>query len=251
MTMPLLLIMAASLLSVVLDGTPVDVRVERVSCRTLDALAGLVNPRGAVVDRDALQDLHLARAAAVDRHVLAAPGALEVDGQPAGRFGAIVGGRADLVEELFYALLHAQTLTGQERRDLEVAARFSVWLEEAQHKAVASPWVETGLSCGACRQARLCGRRGCDGTPKTRAVWHAQRFVTMTCPVRSFTVDVERALRTFYWTHELRREGWYQIAWPVAGGLEDQEAWMLAALGALRRVHNELSQSQADGGQDG
>jgi hypothetical protein len=76
-------------------------------------------------------------------------------------------------------------------------------------------------------------------------VWADEAIATNECPVRSMTAEVKQAIAWFYLTHEVETVGMGGLVWrlrrlPRAGGLEDQDAWLMEALAYLRAVANEL-----------
>lgn len=232
-----------ALVTVTLDDEPIAVRIERLTVGELNAVARWSGIRGPSVDPQAYAELLMGRVAAVDRYVDAEPGEVSVDGTPITTgLGTVFGNRSASIAVLYHALIDAQDVTEAERRDLRLAARFLVWLDEEGRKAApASKW-STGTDCDACRAQDLCAARNCAGVERKRpVVWHDKKVYVTTCPVRSFTPDVETALRVFFVTHECTSEGWRPVGSPTAGGLEDQEAWMVSAMAVLRRVHNELT----------
>lgn len=221
---------------IVVDGEPIECSIDRMSVASFNAVAHLVYPRGAdAEDRD---DVYLERIRAVDRYLRPTPGALDTDSLSG--VAALFGGQPTVIAQLYFALLGAQTPSVKEREDLRIGARFSNWLGEAR-KRTDSDWVKTGTNCAACRQLQLCAKRGCDGSTKTKVVWHDGPLALKTCPVLSFTPEVEWALRSFYWSHEVAYHGqsatWTQARMMRTGGLDQQEAWLTDAFGVLRTVH--------------
>ena len=220
--------------TVVWDGESVAVQVERITVGRLGEVTALGYPRGAAPagPEDAL---HLARIAAIDAHVKAALGSVYLDDAAVWSVGTLVGGRFDLAAALYDVLLSGQTPSMSERHNLRVAARFHAWLDQAPE---GSAWRETGTSCAACHAKQLCSLRGCDGTVQPRVVWHDRKLALKMCPVRSFTPQVEEVLRLFYLTHTLSAIGqsvtWQRIALVRDGGIEDQDAWLMDAMGIVR-----------------
>ncbi|HXG88765.1 MAG TPA: hypothetical protein VNJ02_10550 [Vicinamibacterales bacterium] len=245
----------ASQQTVAIDGEVVRLEVARVTVHELAQLARLVSPRGSRAPSASLRAvLHLARVAAIDAHVTAPSGdvlideVVMVDG-----LGTLLGGREDLVTRLFSAVLDAQQLSSAERDALVTATRFSLWLDEARANKVGSSWLETGTNCQTCHELQLCARRGCDGSTKKRVVWHHGPLVLKTCPVLSFTPEIENALRVFYWTHEVTTHPngavrWQRTSLPAAGGLDEQNAWLMSALGCVHQTHLEVMHEQHKGG---
>ena len=221
--------------TVVWDGEPVAVQVERVTVGRLGELTAMGYPRGASPAAGSEDALYVARLEAIDAHIKAAPGSVYLDDMAVWSLGELVGGRQDLAAVLYHALLSGQTPSADEQRDLKVASRFQVWLDQAPE---GSAWRETGMSCAACHAKQLCGPRGCDGTVQLRVVWHDRKLALKTCPVRSFTPQVEEVLRLFYLTHTLAAIGqsvtWQRIALVRDGGIEDQDAWLMDAMGIVR-----------------
>lgn len=237
--------MRTARVSIVLEGESVLLDVDRLTVAAFNAAAALAYPRGAkTAERD---EVFVDRIACIDRALRPAPGAIETD-DPARGLASLYAGQPPIVAQLYDVLLDAQTTTQEERAHLRIAARFSRWLSDAQRRQVESHWTATGTSCEACHARRLCEKRGCDGTAKKKVVWHDGPIVLKTCPVLSFTPDVEWALRTFYWSHDVVMHGpsatWMQTRLVRAGGLDDQEAWLTSALGVLRSVHAQMTREQ-------
>jgi hypothetical protein len=207
-------------------------------------------PRGHTFVAEDQDAAHLARIAAIDEHVTAAPGEVCVDGTPVARLGPLFGSRADVIASLYRALLEAQEPSPEERHALSVAAHFSEYLADARARKIPSDWVETGTDCGACHRRKLCTKRRCNGVAGKKPVWHDKTHVLMTCPVLAFTPETERVLQLFSWTHELSIEGpgvlrYRRIGLPAGPALGDQEAWTLEALVAVRNDYNEMLAERA------
>lgn len=187
----------------------------------------------------------------IDRHVRVCEGDFLFDGRVQTRgIAEAFAGREDVLVLLYQALLSVQSLTKWERHRLKVASHFMTWLGAARERGSSSPWARTGTSCAACQAEGLCQLRACDGIPAKKPVWHDKLLVVKVCPVLSFTPQVEEVLRVFYWTHDIVVLGnavqWQQRFFPREGGLDDQEAWTMSALGYLRAVHNRLSAVKVD-----
>lgn len=237
-----------SRITVTLDGEPVQLLVDRLTVAEFERVATLALPRGSERSPEPTNQ-HLARIRVIDRHLSPAAGEVLMDDTPVTQLSLVFGAREDAINTLYHALIDAQQPNAIERQQLLVAVRFSSWLVASTRAGTASQWVETGTSCAACHSKKLCGKRGCDGTEQKKAVWHDTRLVLKVCPVRSLTPDVEHALRAFYWTHDCVRDTfgmrWHQVTLPRAGGLEDQETWLIDALAWLRQVHVQLAADEA------
>ena len=222
-----------------IEGTDVAVLVERVTVAQLREIGAVGYPRGAdISDPD---DTYLRRCQISDTYVRPDAGAIVLDGTSAfPPLAATFAGQRQVVADLYDALVSAQLLSPTDRQDLDVSARFAFWLADASQRGSSSPWVETGTSCGKCHALKLCARRGCDGTPQRKAVWHDGTVAVKVCPVRSFSPDIEATLRLFFWTHQYSATGWVRGCLPSDGGIEAQDAWTMAALGVLQVIHNRL-----------
>jgi hypothetical protein len=76
-------------------------------------------------------------------------------------------------------------------------------------------------------------------------VWVDRDVVVYECPVRSFTTFVDEVLEWFDATYELAPVGglavmWQRAALPVAGGLGEQPAKLIEALGFVANHRNAL-----------
>lgn len=225
-----------------IEGDNVPVLVDRVTVSQLREIGDAGYPRGVSLgDPD---HVYLSRCQLIDTFTRPAPCAIKVDGVAAiVPLAATFGAQPQVVADLYDALVSAQHVSEDERTALEVSARFAWWLADAKERDSSSPWAETGTSCAKCHALDLCGKRGCDGTPKPKPVWHDGRMAVKVCPVRSFTPEIEATLRLFFWSHELRQTGWTRVCLPADGGLDDQTAWTMGALGVLQTVHNRLTEA--------
>ena len=268
---------AARTVTALIDGEPVVLACARLSVAEYGALAALGWPRGVAKQDTGGQPVGRpvgaaprgqkatgraekppygapsqptgvsgpSRIEALDKYVRAEDGVL-VDGVPwSGPLASLFGSREELVAVLFLALLRAQQPTEEECRHLEIAVRFSHWLDQIRRKGSESHWAQTGTDCGKCHELKLCSRRGCDGSTKRAVVWHHQQIVLHTCPVLSFTAEVEETLRLFYWSHETVAYADGSVRWQQRhllrdGGLSQQDAWLTGAFAWLRNVHFDL-----------
>lgn len=235
-----------------IDGQPVTIEVRRLPLGAYEAACHLAYPRGTTPDADQVDAILAARIQAVNDYVRALPDQVIVDGHSVqDQLGVLFGARADVINHLFDVVLAAQQLTPEEQRDLEIAVRFSHWLALAMKRESTSEWVQTQTNCEACRARGLCAKRGCDGTRTRKPVWHDGRLVVKTCPVRSFTPEIERVMRLFFWTHDAVADGgwvrWQMTRLPEAGSVAEQDAWTYAALAAMRAIQMDLAKDQAHG----
>ena len=238
-------------IGIVLDGEEVTVACERVSLRVFNELAGLSWSRGSSADVNTERE-YLLSVRAVDTYVTAVDGFVDESGAPyCGPLGQYFGPRPAELGKLFSALLQVQQLSKQQRHDLEVAAKFTFWVEGIRKKGSESHWAKTGTSCQKCRELELCSKRRCGSEPGKSVVWHSGELLVRRCPILSLTREVEEVLRLFYWTHDIGVVGnsvqWLQrhLAEPV--GLLDQQAWLTEAFDWLRRVHTDIYAEVANG----
>ena len=232
--------------SLVIDGEKVTLDVSAMTIRQYQEASRYRPQRGSRPAHPSEED-QLARIRVIDKYVKAQD--VLVDGVAYSEgLAALFATRDDVIHDLYYTMLKAQQPSDEELAHLTVATRFSAWLEMSRRKKSGSRWAETGTNCYKCHELNLCGRRGCDGTEKKRPVWHDAKLILHRCPVLSFTAEVENTLQVFYWTHALVSSGgsysWRPHCLPQPGGLFSQEAWLIGALSALRRVHNELLQDE-------
>lgn len=76
-------------------------------------------------------------------------------------------------------------------------------------------------------------------------MWNDGPIVLRTCPVRDLTPENDYVLGLFRRCYTRRfvpmgPHSWERTAWPDAGGLADQDAWMVEALDYTRDVMNRL-----------
>lgn len=227
-----------------IDGESVRLDIDRLTVDEYEGAAALQSPKGTLTADTAAvvkQRLHY-----IDTHIEVVEGDLihEDSGAIIRRVAHWLGHREDVMVLLFGALLNAQHLDEEEQEQLRIALHFTEWLQQAQADELPSDWVRTGTNCAKCVAKGLDQKRGCNGVQVKKVVWHYRKVRMRTCPVMSFTVDVERALRQFYWTHTIRSEGgtplWSQTFLPNGPVLSEQEAWSMSALAFLRNQANEI-----------
>ena len=76
-------------------------------------------------------------------------------------------------------------------------------------------------------------------------MWHDGGVALRACPVRFLSIEAKAVLSVFYQCYAPAVVGlggvvWQRIGLPDAGGVGDQEAWLLAALEHLNGVHNSM-----------
>lgn len=226
---------------VVIDGESVRLQVARLTVAELDEVARFVGSRGTKpVNFDS------ERALQIDKFITTTD--VSIDDRPARALGRVFGARSDILALLFFELLSCQQLTDEDRRLLEIATRFSLWLDQARSTAIESTWKTTGTNCAMCHELQLCERRGCNGVEQ-KHVWHDTKLVLKTCPVLSFTPETERILRLFYLTHQQSFASgvpqWTLVALPQSGGVADQEVWTMEALLFVHSVHVSVAVERA------
>ncbi len=224
--------------SVVLEGEPVRLVVDRLTVSELDRVAEAVIPRGSGVEARVVLELTRAQTAHLDTHVQVVKGDLLVEAVEVVRLGDVFGAQTDTIHELFHVLLGAQSLSTSERTDLTVGTRFHLWLSDEDRKP--SKWKETGSSCQKCHELQLCRVRACGGVPAKKVVWHDRRIHVHECPIRSLTPEVERVIRLFEWTHAWGAHGFEARHLPGAQSVNDQEAWTLAAVTFVRGIYADV-----------
>ena len=185
-----------------IDDGVVEIQCNRLTVDGFNQTSALSWPRGAVRPEES-DERQLERINLLDNNVRAIAG-IELDGVPySGPIAKLFPARLDIISVLYNSLRSSQHLTERERRDLKIAMRFTLWLDDKTRERSSTKWAITGTDCVACRELELCDRRGCDGVDKRKTVWHDGAFFTTVCPVLSFTAEVEECIRMFFWTHDL------------------------------------------------
>jgi len=82
------------------------------------------------------------------------------------------------------------------------------------------------------------------GDPRARIVWRDGDVELATCPVRAIDAESEQVLGWFAATHEMT--GGFGVAWwrlerlPESGGVDEQDARLMASLEYVRQLQNTL-----------